>query len=65
MCIESLSHQTLRENALRGTHMRVNGKLSNIVLCENEEMSVLIHRLDDVLEAHDGFIVRQISCNHT
>ncbi|MFT7388655.1 MAG: NAD(P) transhydrogenase [Candidatus Endobugula sp.] len=48
----------LRENALHVAHMRVNAKLSTTVLYENKEMSVLIHRLDNVLKAHDGFMAR-------
>ncbi|MGS2718211.1 Si-specific NAD(P)(+) transhydrogenase [Eionea flava] len=60
----TIPSKTLRENALRVTHMRANAKLSNFSLCENLEMSVLIDRLDDVLKAHDNYMEKQISRNH-
>ncbi|EGG93245.1 Soluble pyridine nucleotide transhydrogenase [gamma proteobacterium IMCC1989] len=60
----TIPSKTLRENALRVTHMRANAKLSNFSLSENLEMSVLINRLDEVLKAHDGYMEKQISRNH-
>jgi NAD(P) transhydrogenase len=60
----TIPSKTLRENALRVTHMRANAKLSNFSLSENLEMSVLINRLDDVLKAHDGYMEKQMSRNH-
>ena len=60
----TIPSKTLRENALRVTHMRANAKLSNFSLSENLEMSVLINRLDEVLKAHDGYMEKQMSRNH-
>lgn len=60
----TIPSKTLRENALRVTHMRANAKLSNFSLCENLEMSVLIDRLDEVLKAHDNYMEKQILRNH-
>lgn len=60
----TIPSKTLRENALRVTHMRANAKLSNFSLCENLEMSVLIDRLDEVLKAHDSYMEKQIARNH-
>jgi NAD(P) transhydrogenase len=60
----TIPSKTLRENALRVTHMRANAKLSNFSLCENLEMSVLIDRLDEVLKAHDGYMEKQMNRNH-
>jgi NAD(P) transhydrogenase len=60
----TIPSKTLRENALRITHMRANAKLSNFALTDNLEMSVLIDRLDEVLKAHDNYMEKQISRNH-
>lgn len=60
----TIPSKTLRENALRVTHMRANAKLSNFTLTDNLEMSVLIDRLDDVLMAHDMYMEKQIARNH-
>lgn len=60
----TIPSKTLRENALRVTHMRANAKLSNFSLSENLEMSVLIDRLEEVLKAHDSYMEKQISRNH-
>ena len=60
----TIPSKTLRENALRVTHMRANAKLSNFSLTDNLEMSVLIDRLDDVLMAHDMYMEKQIARNH-
>jgi NAD(P) transhydrogenase len=60
----TIPSKTLRENALRVTHMRANAKLSNFSLTDNLEMSVLIDRLDEVLKAHDSYMEKQIARNH-
>jgi NAD(P) transhydrogenase len=60
----TIPSKTLRENALRVTHMRANAKLSNFSLSENLEMSVLINRLDEVLKAHDSYMEKQMNRNH-
>lgn len=60
----TIPSKTLRENALRITHMRANAKLSNFSLTDNLEMTVLIDRLDEVLKAHDTFMEKQIRRNH-
>lgn len=60
----TIPSKTLRENALRITHMRANAKLSNFSLTDNLEMSVLIDRLDEVLKAHDRYMEHQIARNH-
>jgi len=62
----TIPSKTLRENAMRISHLRANAKLaqSNFALTDNFEMSILIDRLDDVLMAHDQFMERQIKRNH-
>ncbi len=60
----TIPSKTLRENALRITHMRANAKLSNFSLTDNLEMSVLIDRLDEVLKAHDSYMEKQVQRNH-
>ena len=65
-CVQrgTIPSKTLRENALRVTHMRQNAKLANFDLGEDVEMSTLINRLDEVVKAHDGYMRRQISRNN-
>lgn len=60
----TIPSKTLRENALRISHLRANAKLSDFVVSDNFEMSILIDRLDDVLKAHDGYMEKQIERNH-
>lgn len=62
----TIPSKTLRENALRITHLRANARLaqSNFALTDNFEMGILIDRLDEVLMAHDNYMERQISRNH-
>ena len=62
----TIPSKTLRENAMRISHLRANAKLaqSNFMLTDNFEMSILIDRLDDVLKAHDQYMERQINRNH-
>jgi len=59
----TIPSKTLRENALRVKKMRENAALSNFELAEDLEMSALIDRLNDVLQAHDGFMAKQIERN--
>ena len=60
----TIPSKTLRENALRVKYMRQNAALANFSLPENAEMTTLIGRLDEVLQAHDNYIRRQIDRNH-
>ncbi len=60
----TIPSKTLRENALRVTHMRQNAKLANFELGEDVEMSTLIDRLDLVVKAHDDYMRRQIERNN-
>ncbi len=64
-CVQrgTIPSKTLRENALRVTHMRQNAKLANFDLGEDIEMSALINRLDEVIKAHDSYMRRQIKRN--
>lgn len=65
-CVQrgTIPSKTLRENALRVTHMRQNAKLANFDLGEDVEMSTLINRLDEVIKAHDFYMQRQIKRNN-
>jgi NAD(P) transhydrogenase len=61
----TIPSKTLRENALRITHLRANARLSDdFSLTDNFEMAILIDRLDEVLKAHDSYMERQISRNN-
>lgn len=61
----TIPSKTLRENALRITHLRANAQLADgLSLSDNLEMSIFIDRLDEVLKAHDQFMERQITRNH-
>ena len=60
----TIPSKTLRENALRLTHMRQNAALANFSLGEDVEMATLINRLDRVVKAHDEYMRRQIERNH-
>lgn len=59
----TIPSKTLRENALRVSHMRQNAALADFELTEDLEMSALITRLNDVLVAHDMYMSRQIDRN--
>ena len=59
----TIPSKTLRENALRVTHLRANAKLSDFSVSDNFEMAILIDRLDEVLMAHDNFMEKQITRN--
>jgi len=61
----TIPSKTLRENALRITHLRANARLSeDLHLTDNIEMEILIDRLDEVLKAHDHYMEKQISRNN-
>jgi NAD(P) transhydrogenase len=60
----TIPSKTLRENALRISHLRANAKLSDFVISDNFEMSILIDRLDEVLKAHDNYMKKQIDRNN-
>lgn len=60
----TIPSKTLRENALRVRNMRQNAQLSNFTLGEDIEMSALIDRLGDVLDAHDQYMQKQIERNN-
>lgn len=61
----TIPSKTLRENALRITHLRANARLSDdLHLTDNFEMAILIDRLDEVLKAHDQYMEKQISRNN-
>ena len=61
----TIPSKTLRENALRITHLRANARLSDdLSLTDNTEMAILIDRLDEVLKAHDSYMNKQISRNN-
>ncbi|MCP5160334.1 MAG: Si-specific NAD(P)(+) transhydrogenase [Hahellaceae bacterium] len=60
----TIPSKTLRENALRVNNMRKNAALFNFKLGEDQEMATLIHRLDEVLAAHDAYMTRQIARNN-
>lgn len=62
----TIPSKTLRENAMRISHLRANAKLSqsNFALTDNFEMNILIDRLDEVLKAHDQYMEKQIARNH-
>jgi len=59
----TIPSKTLRENALRVKKMRENAALCKFELAEDIEMSTLIDRLNEVLKAHDSFMVNQIERN--
>lgn len=59
----TIPSKTLRENALRVKKMRENAALCSFELAEDTEMVTLIDRLNQVLQAHDGFMANQIERN--
>jgi NAD(P) transhydrogenase len=59
----TIPSKTLRENALRVKRMRENAALCNFELAEDTEMATLIDRLNEVVEAHDGYMVQQVERN--
>lgn len=61
----TIPSKTLRENALRITHLRANARLSeDLKLTDNFEMGILFDRLEEVLKNHDKYMERQISRNN-
>ncbi len=59
----TIPSKTLRENALRVKNMRMNAEMASFELPEDLELATLITRLNDVLEAHDAYMRRQVSRN--
>ncbi len=59
----TIPSKTLRENALRVKNMRMNAKLAHFELPEETELVTLIDRLEEVLQAHDEYMRRQVSRN--
>ncbi len=59
----TIPSKTLRENALRVAKMRENAALCNFKLAEDTELATLIDRLNQVLKAHDTYMVNQIERN--
>lgn len=60
----TIPSKTLRENALRVKNMRQNAELIDFELGEDTEMATLVHRLEDVLSAHDSYMRQQIDRNN-
>ncbi len=59
----TIPSKTLRENALRVKNMRLNAELAHFELPEEIELATLINRLEDVLEAHDHYMRKQVERN--
>ncbi|WP_422398506.1 FAD-dependent oxidoreductase [Teredinibacter turnerae] len=61
-CVQrgTIPSKTLRENALRVRNMRMNAQLSNFKLAEDTELATLITRLNNVLNAHDEYMRKQL-----
>lgn len=59
----TIPSKTLRENALRVKNMRLNAELAQFELAEDVELTTLIDRLEDVLDAHDSYMRNQIERN--
>ena len=60
----TIPSKTLRENALRVRAMRQNAEFANFKLPEDIELATLIQRLEDVLDAHDNYMRRQVARNN-
>lgn len=60
----TIPSKTLRENALRVKNMRLNAQLAHFELPEDIELTTLIHRLEDVLDAHDRYMRAQVERNN-
>ena len=60
----TIPSKTLRENALRLTHLKRNAELFRMELGQHVEMSGLINRLGTVVQAHDKYMKEQIIRNH-
>ncbi len=59
----TIPSKTLRENALRVKNMRMNAAIANFQLAEDLELATLINRLEDVLNAHDIYMRKQLERN--
>ncbi len=59
----TIPSKTLRENALRVKNMRMNAAIANFELAEDLELVTLINRLEEVLDAHDQYMRKQVSRN--
>lgn len=59
----TIPSKTLRENALRIKNMRQNAEIANFQLNEDIELSTLITRLEEVLNAHDDYMAKQLKRN--
>ena len=59
----TIPSKTLRENALRVNNMRMNAAIANFQLAEDLELATLINRLEDVLDAHDKYMRKQLERN--
>ena len=60
----TIPSKTLRENALRIKNMRMNAEIANFELNEDLELATLITRLENVLQAHDSYLSKQIARNN-
>lgn len=60
----TIPSKTLRENALRVKNMRMNAAIANFELAEDLELVTLISRLEEVLNAHDEYMRRQLQRNN-
>ncbi len=59
----TIPSKTLRENALRVKNMRMNAEIAKFELAEDLEVVTLINRLEQVLDAHDVYMRKQMSRN--
>lgn len=59
----TIPSKTLRENALRVKNMRMNAEIAQFELAEDLEVVTLINRLEQVLDAHDDYMRKQMSRN--
>lgn len=60
----TIPSKTLRENALRVKNMRMNAAIANFELAEDLELVTLISRLEEVLDAHDNYMRKQLERNN-
>ena len=59
----TIPSKTLRENALRIAGLRHHAELFSFSLRQDMEMAALIANMNQVIDAHDQYINRQISRN--
>lgn len=60
----TIPSKTLRENALRVKNMRMIAEVAHFKLPEDIELTTLIQRLEQVLQAHDAYMRRQVERNN-